>query len=153
MTPRRRLLATGSLALAAAALTGCEKPAPIVTIVNSGQSVYAEANTYCFEDQSLQEGNCAVRHVGTTELPVVAGQPVGVDVGKQLVEDGWILELSDPAAQGEQAQPQRSELQDGHYFTFTAPALPQDSTLLLTVRSIGEGDVPNGEWSFTLVPR
>ena len=154
MTPRRRLLATATAALGIATLAGCEKPAPIVTVVNAGQSVYAEANTYCFEGQSLQEGDCAVRHEGTTRLEVQGGETVGVDVGKALAESGWLIELSDPAAQGEQAQPQQSEVQEGHYFTFTAPNLPSDGELLLTVRSLDEEQQrPTGEWSFTLVPR
>lgn len=152
MNARRRLLATASVAGALLALTACEKPSPIVTVVSGGESVYSEADVFCFEDQSLEAGDCATRNEGTTRLPVRAGEAVGVDVDKELAEGGWLIELSDPA-QGEQAQPQRSEPQTGHYFQFTAPNLPSGSTLLLTVRSLDEAGTPTGEWRFTLSPK
>lgn len=148
----RRHGVTASLSLALLALSACEQPAPLVTVVNAGRSVYAEANTYCFEGQSTVEATCAVRRSGSTVLEVVPGEPVGVDVGKELLDGGWLIELSDPEATGEQAQPQQSEVQDEHYFTFTAPNLPPGSALLLTVRSL-DGQTATGEWAFTLVRR
>ena len=154
MNARRRLLTAASLAGALLALTACEKPAPIVTVVSGGQSEYTEANTYCFEEgMSLESGECATRATGATTIEVRGGETVGVDVDEALVERGWFIELSDPAAQGEQQQPQRSEPQTGHYFTFTAPNLPTGSTLRLNVRSLGENGEPNGEWAFELKPR
>ena len=155
MIARRRLLTTASTVFALAALTACEKPAPIVTVVNAGQSTYAEAVRYCFEDQSLVAGNCAIRNDGNNQLKIVGGQTVGVDVDKDLVDRGWFIELSDPgAADPQQQAPQRSEVQDGHYFTFTAPNLQAGGSLLLTVRSVGAtADQTSGEWQFTLVPR
>lgn len=150
MTTRRRLLA--SAAFAVAVLTACEKPAPLVTVVNAGRSVYSEANTYCFEGQSFQAADCAQRESGETEIAVVSGEPVGVDVGKELAEGGWLIELSDPSAPEGQAQAQTSQPQEGHYFRFTAPSLPEGGSLLLTVRSL-EGQRPTGEWFFRLVPR
>ncbi len=156
MNARRRLFATASAAGALLALSACEQPAPIVTVVSGGESVYAEATSYCFEGQSVAKGDCATRGSGTTELTVRGGQTVGVDVDKDLLERGWYIELSDPAAAaqgGQAAQPQRSEPQTGHYFTFTAPNLPAGTTLLLTVRSLGDAGQPSGEWSFSLKPR
>ena len=153
MNARRRLLATASAAGALLALTACEKPAPIVTVVSGGESVYSEAGTYCFEGQSLEADDCATRHEGSTELAVRGGETVGVDVDGDLVDGGWYIELSDPAAQDGGNQPQRSEPQTGHYFTFTAPNLPTGSELLLTVRSLAEGGEQRGEWSFTLTPK
>lgn len=152
MTSRRRLLATASAALATLALTACAKPAPLVTVVNAGRSVYSEANTYCFEQQSFEAANCALRASGETELAVVSGEPVGVDVGKELVEGTWFIELSDPSAPEGQPQSQRSQPQEGHYFRFTAPSLPEGGSLLLIVRSLDQGR-PSGEWAFRLVPR
>lgn len=155
MTARRRLLVTASAAVALGALTACETPSPIVTVVNAGQSTYAEAVSFCFEDQDPVEANCASRDAGDTVLEIVGGQTVGVDVSKEVVEAGWFIELSDPAAAEGQQEPQRSEVQDGHYFTFTAPNLPEDGELLLTVRSLDEEspEQTRGEWRFTLVPR
>ena len=69
MPARRRLLAASSSLLALVALTGCEKPAPLVTLVSGGQSVYTEANLYCFEQaQTLETDECAQRAEGPTRL-------------------------------------------------------------------------------------
>ena len=148
MNSRRRLLSAASAVGALLALTACEKPMPLVTLVSGGQSVYTEASTWCFEGQTPPD--CAERERDDVSLPVRGGERVGIDVGEELLEDGWYIELSDPAAQGEQAQPQRSEPQTGHYFSFDAPNLPSGSELRLTVRSVdGEGE-PTGEWGFRL---
>lgn len=153
MNPRRRLLASASAAGVLLALTACEKPAPIVTVVSGGESVYAEANTWCFEDEALGSGECAERHEGTSEVPVRGNETVGIDVDAELADRGWYIELSDPSAEQAQQQPQRSEPQTGHYFTFTAPNLPTGASLLLTVRTLAESGDDSGEWSFTLTPK
>jgi hypothetical protein len=145
----RRPLACVAAVGALLALSACEKPAPIVTVVSGGESVYAEANTWCFEGQSGDE--CAERASGTTRIPVRAGETVGVDVDKELADEGWYLELSAP--EGSQGQePQRSEPQEGHYFSFTAPSLAAGSSLRLDVRAVGEGEEPRGTWRFELTP-
>ena len=154
MTPRRSLLAAASAALALGALTGCEKPAPIVTIVNAGESTYKQANAFCFEGQSFAANDCAERDTSIGKLEVMGGEVVGVDVSKEVVERGWFIELSDPS--DPDAEPQTSEVQDAHFFTFTAPNLPQGSSLALTVRTLaeeGEADLTSGEWLFELSPR
>lgn len=148
----RRLLHSACAVGALLALTACEKPTPLVTVVSGGTSVYSEARTWCFEDQTPPD--CASREPGTTRLAVRGGETVGVDVGKALVEDGWYIELSDPQSQDAEAQqPQRSEPQTGHYFTFDAPNLPAGSRLQLTVRSLTKDAEPSGEWRFTLTPK
>ncbi len=150
MTARRRLLAAASATLSLAALTACEKPAPIVTLVSGGHSVYTEAATFCFEDgQKLESGECARRTSSLTRLEVRGGDVVGVDVDKELAERGWQLELQDPNdPQGTQRSP---TIQD-HYFTFTAPGLQPGGRLLLTVRTVDQQDAATGEWQFELVP-
>ncbi len=153
MTARRPLACVAAVG-ALLAVSACEKPAPIVTVVSGSKSVYTEASTWCFEGQ--QPPDCAERESEVQEVPVRGGDTVGVDVDKELVDRGWYIELSEPegrAAEGqEQSQPQRSEPQDGHYFTFTAPNLPAGSELLLTVRALGEGEEPSGEFTFRLTP-
>ena len=145
----RRPLACVAAVGALLALSACEKPAPIVTVVSGGKSVYAEASTWCFEGQRGDE--CAERASGTTQIPVRAGETVGVDVDKELADGGWYLELSPP--EGSQGQePQRSEPQEGHYFSFTAPSLAAGSSLRLDVRAVGEGEEPRGTWRFELTP-
>jgi hypothetical protein len=145
----RRPLACVAAVGALLALSACEKPTPIVTVVSGGQSVYAEASTWCFEGQTGDE--CAERETDVTSLPVRAGETVGVDVDKELADGGWYLELSAPGGNGEQ-EPQRSEPQQGHYFSFTAPSLAEGSSLDLQVRAVGEGEEPRGEFRFRLTP-
>ena len=150
MPARRRLLAACSATLALGTLTGCEKPAPLVTLVSGGQSVYTEANLYCFADaQTVESGECAERAQGATRLEVRQGETVGVDVGKDLVERGWRVQL------GSSENPDQVQasgvLEDQHYFSFTAPPVPAEGTPL-TVVTVDEDDATTGEWLFELVP-
>lgn len=140
----RRPLACVAAAGALLALSACEKPAPIVTVVSGGESVYAEANTWCFEGQTGDE--CAERATGVTTIPVRPGETVGVDVDKELADDGWSLELGAPGQ-----EPQPSGPQEGHYLSFTAPGLPAEG-LELVVYAAGEGREPRGEFRFRLTP-
>jgi hypothetical protein len=155
MTPRRRLAATALAGTVLLGLTGCERPAPIVTVVSGGNSEFTEAVSWCFsgEGQSEEQGNCAQRAEEEPAVEVSPGQQVGVDVDRKVVERGWFVELSDPAENGE---PQQGPVQEGHYFAFTAPNLGQTGELLLVVRAIGEErdpSVTSGEWRFRLVER
>lgn len=149
MTARRRLLAAASVTAALASLTACEKPAPLVTIVSGGTSVYTEASAYCFEEeQRLDGGDCAARATRVPRLEVRQGERIGIDVDKELVERGWQLEIVDPA------DPQRTQASNtitDHYFPFTAPGIAPQGRLLLTVRTVTGDDAPTGEWQFELV--
>jgi hypothetical protein len=153
MTARRRLLAATSAAVAVAALTGCEKPLPIVTVVSGAHSEWKEADVFCFEGQSLEQDECAQGATSPTRIEVSPGQTVGIDVDKEIVERGWYIQLAGPGGQG---QAQQSELQeDEHYFSFTAQQLDA-AGLRLTVVAVGEDGAegaPSGEWAFDLVPR
>ena len=152
MTARRRLLAAASAAVAVAALTGCEKPVPIVTVVSGANSEWKEADVFC-EEGTVDSGECAERSGGPTRIPVSPGQTVGVDVDREVVERGWYIELAGPGGQG---QAQRSEvLEDKHYFSFTGQGVSGEG-LRLTVFAIGEEGpegAPSGSWAFDLVPR
>jgi hypothetical protein len=150
MTARRRLLAAASATFALAALTGCEKPAPIVTVVSGGESVHTEAAIFCFdESDTIESDSCSQRATEPTRLAVRGGDRIGIDVDKEVVERGWVLELTDPEnPQGNQS----SDLISKHYFPFTAPGIPSEKVLLLTVRAVGE-DGFTGEWHFELVGR
>ena len=149
MPARRRLLAASSSVLALVALTGCEKPAPLVTLVSGGQSVYTEANAYCFEEgTSLQGDECAERAQGPTRLEVRPGELVGVDVGKDLVERGWRIQFGT----GDDPNNTSPVFEDQHYFTFEAPGLP-DEGAPITVYTVDEKEAPTGRWLFQLVPK
>ena len=108
----RRPLACVAAVGALLALSACEKPAPIVTIVSGDQSVYAEASTWCFEGQTGDE--CAERETEVTSIPVRAGETVGIDVDKELADGGWYLELTAPGGEGEQVRDHEHDHQDEH---------------------------------------
>jgi hypothetical protein len=149
VTPRRRLLTALTAGVAVVSLTGCERPAPIVTVVSGTTSEWKEADLYCFDGQSLQNDECVQRAEGPTVLEVKPGQQVGVDVSKAVVDRGWYVELAQP---GGDTQPQQSEVfEDEHYFAFTAPSIGEGG-LRLVVRTVGEdGQTDSGEWLFDLV--
>ncbi|MBC7375236.1 MAG: hypothetical protein H7323_14705 [Frankiales bacterium] len=153
MTARRLKLAASALACVAI-LAACEKPAPIVTVVNEGSSTYAEANTWCFEGQT--GANCATRTQGTTSLKVRPGT-LGVDVGGQVAKGRWIATLVDTANPSQQLV-SSGVVEDKHYYSFALPQLPQQTQLLLTVRSLPVGadetaTVARGTWTFLLTNR
>lgn len=147
MTARRRLLAAVTAGIAAVTLTGCERPAPIVTVVAGMHSEWKEADLFCFEGQSQEQENCVQRAEGPVEIRVTPGQRVGVDVSKAVKDSGWLIELS-----GASEQPQQTPVfEDKHYYGFSAPGVgPEGATL--TVKSVGEDGAAGGEWVFRLVP-
>lgn len=150
MTARRRLTAAASAAVAVLALSGCEAPAPIVTVFSGSESQWKEADVFCFEGQALEDDECAERDTEVVEIPVTAGARVGVDVSKDVVERGWYVELGPAGSE----QLQTSEIQeDAHYFAFVAPNVGPEG-YELTIRALGEDGprgAPSGEWSFRLV--
>ena len=149
MTARRRLLAACSATLALGALSGCEKPAPLVTLVSGDQSVYSEAVVYCFEeDATLETDECAQRAEGPTRLEVRPGEQIGVDVGKDLVERGWRIQLG-PDGNTDNLSP---VFEDQHYFAFEAPGLPPEGAPF-TVFTVDDQERPTGRWLFQLVPK
>ena len=153
MSPRRRLSAAVSAGSLLFALTACERPAPLVTLVSSGNTVHSEAAIYCFEGQSVQQANCAGRADEVKELRVRAGQPIGIDVDKELADGGWQLQLVD-AAQPDRPLLTSEPQQENHYYAFDLPELPSGTTLQLTVQALDEAGQPGkGSWQFELVPR
>ena len=148
MNARRPLACVAGVG-ALLALSACEKPAPIVTVVSGGSSVYTEASVFCFdEEQTLDSGECAQRETEVTELAVRPGERVGIDVDGELADRGWQLVIADPQ------DPQRTQASGtitDHYFPFTAPGIAPGGQLLLTVRTVDEQDSPTGEWQFALV--
>lgn len=152
----RRPLACVAAVGALLALSACEKPAPIVTVVNEGRSVYSEANVWCFEGQSGDD--CAERAEGAKRLEVLSGT-LGVDVDKELADGRWIVSLVD-TANPEQQLVSSGVREDEHYYSFELPELPPETRLLLSVRALEEGapaegaePAARGTWQFELVTR
>ena len=154
MTARSRLVAGLSATVALVALTGCQKPTPLVSLVSGGNSVHTDATIYCFEGQSAQQQNCRTDVAAPTALPVKVGQQVGIDVAKQLAESGWVVVL--PGNDQDPSNDQASGKQDSHYFAFTPqPSLFDNGPARLEVRMLDDGrtDAPTvGNWQFVLVP-
>ena len=149
MTARRRLLAAASATCALVALSGCEKPAPIVTVVSGGSSVYTEASEFCFdEEQTVDGGGCSQRATEATRLEVRPGERVGIDVDGELAERTWTLEIADP---NDPQRTQGSSPISDHYFPFTAPGIAPGGMLLLTVRTVNATGGATGVWEFELV--
>ena len=154
MTARSRLVAGASAAVALVALTACQKPTPIVSLVSGGDTVHSDATIYCFDGQSAQQQNCRTDVHPPTPLKVKVGQQVGIDVSKQVADAGWVVVL--PGDDQDPGNDQASAKQDTHYFAFTPePSMFQNGPLRLEVRMLDKGrtDAPTvGNWQFVLVP-
>jgi hypothetical protein len=154
MSARSRVLAVASTALALLALTGCQKPTPIVSLVSGGETVHSDATIYCFEGQSAQQQNCRTDVHPPTPLRVKIGQPVGFDVAKPVAKAGWVVVL--PGSDRSPDDDKASGTQDSHYFAFTPdPSMFQAGPVRVEVRMLDHGrtDAPTrGNWQFVLVP-
>ena len=152
MSVRSRLVAGLSIAVSLVALTGCQKPTPLVTLVSGGESVHTDATIYCFEGQSVQQQNCRTRtSTKPTLLEVKVGQQVGIDVAREVAEAGWVVVL--PGDDQDPGNDQASGRQDEHYFAFTPQF--ESGPLRVEVRMLDKGrtDAPTvGNWQFVLVP-
>jgi hypothetical protein len=152
MTARPGLLAGLTAALSLVALTGCSKPTPIVSVVSSGHTVHSDATLFCFAGQSIAKKDCRTEEGKVpTIVKVKPGQPVGIDVSKELTKSGWVVVLP---AQG-QGQDQSSGKQDSHYLSFTPQFTPAAPQVDVDVRMLDHGDASKptiGLWRFVLVP-
>jgi hypothetical protein len=147
----RRPLACVAAVGALLSLSACEKPAPIVTVVNEGRSVHAEANTWCFAGQTGEE--CAERTNGSTALRW-SGGTLGIDVDKELADGGWQFTIVDES-QPEQPLFASGVQEEDHYYALRdLPPLRQGSTWRLLVEAVDEqGEPGRGSWEFVLRPR
>ena len=154
MSARSRVLAVASTVVALVALTGCQKPTPIVSLVSGSESVHSDATIYCFEGQSAQQQDCRTDVHPPTPLKVKVGQQVGIDVAKQVADAGWVVVL--PGSDNDTSNDQASGAQDSHYFAFTPdPSMFQNGPVRMEVRMLDDGrtDAPTkGNWQFVLVP-
>lgn len=152
MTARTRAVAGLSAVVALTTLTGCQKPTPIVTMVSGSTSVHRDATIFCFEGQSAQQQNCrTAKDTGPTVLEVKPGSTVGIDVARDLAENGWVVVL--PGNDQDPSNDQASGKQDEHYFSFTPQF--ESGPLPVEVRMLDDGrtDAPTiGNWRFVLVP-
>ena len=153
---RRPTASLGALA-AVLALSGCERPTPIVTLYSSGTSLHDEALSYCFEGQDLTrepgtEGACRFDVEGRTPkvLEVRTDEQVLVDVDREIVEAGWVVVL-----RGRQAgQESRLAIRDDEHVARFTPDFSQSPLITVEVQKLerpAEDARPTGIWQFTIV--
>lgn len=140
-----------SLVAAAAALSGCEKPYPGVTVWSGTNSEHKSALCWSFNAaESLNELTCAEDIIagansgdGIPRLSVVSGSTVGISVDPVVADNGWFVAIGDQAL----TAPIYST-----YWRFTFPDFEQipEEGLELQVRANGEGEAIRGLWAFQL---
>ena len=147
----RRAHALGITALAAASLTltACEKPAPGVTVFSGPRSVTTAAQCWAFTSDQLSPGECAAEILngettdGVEQLPVSAGNTVGISVDPVVAESGWNIVIG-----GQQLS--QTPLTTT-YFRFTLPLQVGTQTLPLQIVS-GQNTKIRGVWIVALQP-
>jgi hypothetical protein len=151
MTARRRLLAaaakTAAAAAAVVALTGCERPTPIVTVVSGTQSEWKEADRFCFK-----AGTCVEREEPLPRIELTNGGTVGIDVDKELADGAWGVVVD--GLPGQQQRVQLPVQRDTHYLPLRGVSVDGDGAVLTVLQldpEDPEGSEPLGQWSFQLV--
>lgn len=110
-------------AAAAMTLAGCEKPPPAVSVFSGTTTVHEQALCWAFDSDALAPGQCAQEILdgsasgGVADVPVTAGNTVGISVDPSVAEVGWV-----PVIGGQQVVQQPIT---ETYFRFTVPLLPQ----------------------------
>lgn len=146
---RIRLVATASIAIVAAfGLTGCEKPAPGVSVFTGSNSVHSEAVCWAFDSDSLSPTQCAAEIIQNAagkapRIQVTPGDTIGISVDPVVAESGWT-----PVINGQRLV--ETPL-DVNYYRFTYPSLneiPADG-LELSIQA-GRDTKTRGVWVMKL---
>jgi hypothetical protein len=148
----RRVAALGLAGVAVLALSGCEKPAPGVSVFSGTTTVHREALCWEFEGDQLAPGACAQdiveralsgAEVGT--IPVVPGSTVGISVDPVVADSGWFPVIGD---QRLTEQPLTTT-----YYRFQFPSLNQVPADGLSMQVVAGRDTKTrGIWVFKLTP-
>ncbi|MGA0208718.1 MAG: hypothetical protein ACO3YU_02505 [Candidatus Nanopelagicales bacterium] len=146
-----RAAAVTVVALAAAVLlSGCEKPAPGVSVFSGTTTEHRQAVCWAFESNALEPGDCAQELLTqasagdvVARIPVVPGDTIGISVDPSVAEAGWTPVIGQ--------QRLTTTPLDTTYYRFTYPDLqevPADGVLLQIVA--GRGESTRGIWVFRL---
>jgi hypothetical protein len=151
-TNRRSRLVLLSLTavVGALVLTGCEKPAPGVSVFAGTTTEYRPAVCWAFDGEALEAGDCAqdvITEASTGDavatIPVVPGETIGISVDPKVADAGWSPVIGQ--------QRLVSTPLDTTYYRFTYPDLqeiPAEGVLLQIVA--GRGESAKGIWVFRL---
>ena len=147
----RRTRGVAVVAVAAAlVLSGCEKPAPGVSVFSGTTTEHRQAVCWAFDAEALEPGDCAqdlLTEASTGEavarIPVLPGDTVGISVDPKVAKAGWTPVIGQ--------QRLTSTPLDTTYYRFTYPDLqevPTEGVLLQIVA--GRGESTRGIWVFRL---
>lgn len=148
---RAHVFGLAALAAASLTLTGCEKPAPGVSVFNGPASVRSEALCWAFDSDALSPGDCAQEILqgqtttGVQALTAIPGDPVGISVDPAVAESGWTVRVN--------GQEVTSQPLTDTYFRFMLPDLPApiQQPLLLQIVA-GQNTKIRGVWIVALQP-
>ena len=153
MASARTSRLVGTLVVAAAAalvLTGCEKPAPGVSVFSGTTTQWRTAVCWAFDTEALEPGDCAQDLLTeasagdvVARVPVLPGDTIGISVDPKVADAGWTPVIGQ--------QRLTSTPLDTTYYRFTYPDLqevPADGVLLQIVA--GRGESTRGIWVFRL---
>lgn len=149
---RRAALVAATAAAAAVLLSGCEKPAPGVSVFSGTTTEHRQAVCWAFESDALEPGDCAQDLLTdasagdvVARIPVVPGDTIGISVDPTVAKAGWTPVIGQ--------QRLTSNPLDTTYYRFTYPDLqevPAGGVLLQIVA--GRGESTRGIWVFRLDP-
>lgn len=148
----KRAVLWGAAAVAAsAALSGCEKPYPGVTVWSGTNSEYKHALCWSFDAaEEVDAVSCAQNVVSGVEsgneiprLSVMGGNTVGISVDPVIADNGWFPVISN--------QPLTEPIYST-YWRFTFPEFEQvpEGGIEMQIRANGEGESTRGIWVFQL---
>lgn len=152
--PRRSRVALATVVAVSSALvlSGCEKPAPGISVFSGTTTEYRQAVCWAFESDALEPGDCAqdlLTEASTGDavarIPVLPGDTVGISVDPTVAKAGWTPVIGQ--------QRLTSTPLETTYYRFTYPDLqevPADGVLLQVVA--GRGESTRGIWVFRLDP-
>lgn len=146
---RVHVLGLAALGVASLTLTGCEKPAPSVSVFTGTETVNSEALCWAFDSDQLSPGQCAQEILqgqtttGVQSLPATPGNTVGISVDPVVAESGWNIVIG---GQSLSETPLTTT-----YFRFTLPLQLGTQPLPLQIVS-GQNTKIRGVWIVALTP-
>lgn len=140
---RRHAAVAGAVVLGAFALTGCEKPTPIVTLVNGSDSVAIEETCKKSELASVEDARkCSEKD--RKVLKVTTGTTLRIGVEQELADAGWQVQIGDR---------QSDVIKDKTFqniYTVPDDAFEEEKQIPVSVFKVDKAGEPTGVWSFAL---
>ncbi len=139
---RRHAAVAGAVVLGAFALTGCEKPTPIVTLVNGSNSVSSEES--CSKSDLADPVKLEKCAKDSKVLKVTTGTTLRIGVDKELADSGWQVEIGD----GKSDVIKDKTFQN--IFTVPDDAFEDEKQIAVAVYKVDKSGDRVGAWAFTL---